>query len=135
MGGIDAQALHDNSFVRNATNSTFTTTKPWSFIINVPFSLRNPSMWWVGINTNAPAAELDVNGDIIWRWTLVSNWKITANVGIDVMSGKVSTPSVYLYNDYTVVSAASCSYPGTMVFNGSHFFWCTSAGVRKQLDN
>ena len=134
MGGEYAQALHNNSFVRNSTNSTFATAHQGSFIINVPYDGRF-SMWGVGINTNAPGAALDVSGDIIGRWGFVSNWKITANVGIDVMSGKVSTPNVYLYNDYTVVSAASCSYPGTMVFNGNNFYGCTSSGVRKRLDN
>jgi len=108
-GGWNARALYNNTFVRNTTSDTFDTTKPGQFIINVPFI-----SWvqgWVGINTNTPWAELDVNGNIIAK-------------------------SIQLPSNSSINTGSSCgtTNAGKIIYKSWWFYGC-DGNNRKQLNN
>ncbi len=71
VAGTGAVAGHSHTFVWNSDPAnTFTSFKPYTVIINAPFSTTQKldiMTGWVGINTNDPHAALDVNGMIRTR--------------------------------------------------------------------
>lgn len=82
-GGRYAIVEHNNTFIRNNTDSRFTSFKPGTFLINAPFIGGDIPSWWVGINTNNPQTALDVewlirtrpNPDLGWC-TSETKWAI-----------------------------------------------------------
>jgi hypothetical protein len=119
--------LNRNSFVWNSDSTTFATNKASVFIVNAPYG--GPSMWGVGINTNDPRADLEVNGSILGSgnfralWSIATSWTVQAGVvKLD--------PSAPLW----VYSGGSCTEAGTIKYNGTNFLWCNGS-IRKKLDN
>ena len=68
----NATSKKPNTFVRNSDASGFTSSRLNTFLINAPFAWVDAKSdgihtGWVGINTNDPHADLEVNSTI--RWT------------------------------------------------------------------
>ena len=132
--GSGAQVVHTNTFVRNSSTWTFTSGRPYSFLINAPYSSvdKSPGFGWVGINTRFPNAALDVNGDIRWSWNLTISLNIQANT-MDAISS-ISTQTMKLLTNL-ITGGAACPEAGVITYNWTSFYGCTSSYVRKQLDN
>ena len=134
----NTQAFHDNSFIWNSVIGTmFVTTKPGTFLINAPRSDCGGTLgcWGVGIDTNKPAAALDVSGTILGN-NIISKDMVQWN---ELMANiSVTTPVMNLQPDATISSGASCSTPGAIVYNYYDFYGCSfnwSYSVRKKLNN
>lgn len=134
--GMQAYALHNNTFVWNGWTSQFASARTGTFIINVPFSTR-PDMWGVGINTNDPQALLDVNGTSIIRWNLTVTGNILWDQDITVDWEVVAKNIEVDQRSSTVSAGTSCGSenPGTIIYDGVGFYGCTANNTRKRLDN
>ena len=134
--GMQAYALHNNTFVWNGGASQFASARTGTFIINVPFSTR-PDMWGVGINTNDPQALLDVNGTSIIRGNLTVTGNIIWNQNITIDGELVAKDIEVDQRSSTVSVGTSCGSenPGTIIYDGVGFYGCTANNTRKRLDN
>ncbi len=132
--GSGAQVAHTNTFVRNSSTWTFTSGRPYSFLINAPYSSvdKLPSFGGVGINTRFPNAALDVNGDIRWSWNLNISLNVTANT---LNVGLSTTTQTIKMLTNLITGGAACPEAGVITYNWNNFYGCTSSYIRTKLDN